>query len=125
MIQTDGLTHIQITVRDLERSIRFYTQLLGMTELRRGKHSAMLRTPGSREIFTINANPEQAEHAGKTGGVAHFGFRMRERADMAEVLEQVSRAGGSPQNHGTRGEEVYAFFNDPDGYELELWWGPG
>ena len=125
MIRTDGITHIQLAVRDLDRSIRFYTELLGMTEIRRGSSAVMLRTPGSREVFTLNANPEHVDHAGQMGGVAHFGFRMHESADMAAVLEAVSRAGGRPLTHGKRGDEVYAFFNDPDGYELELWWGPG
>jgi catechol 2,3-dioxygenase-like lactoylglutathione lyase family enzyme len=124
MIRTDGISHLQLTVRDLERSIHFYAELLGMTEIRRGKTAAMLRTPGSREVFTLNANPEHTVNAGEMGGVAHFGFRMREKADMALVLEDVARAGGRPIDHGSRGDEVYAFFHDPDGYEVELWWGP-
>ena len=56
MIRTEGITHIQLTVVDLERSVRFYTELLGMIEIRRSASAVMLRTPGSREVFTLNAN---------------------------------------------------------------------
>src|SRR5437660_963894 len=75
MFQTYGISHIQITVGDLDRSARFYQGLLGMKELRRFDHSVMMQTPGSREVITLNARPEPPLEAGRMGGIAHFGFR--------------------------------------------------
>jgi catechol 2,3-dioxygenase-like lactoylglutathione lyase family enzyme len=128
MIPTYGLTHLQITVRDLARSRRFYQELLGMREILTGTHFVMLRTPEGHDVLTLNADPRHAADAGRTGGIAHFGFRLRERRDMEEVLEQVKRAGGTPIEHGLRGKgepkELYAFATDPDGYEVELFWQP-
>ena len=128
-METYGLSHIQITVRDLERSVGFYRELLGMQILRRlGSHAVMLQTPGGREVFTINANPAHAADAGKMGGIAHFGFRLRAKADMTSILERAERAGGKALEQGTRGQgddqELYAFAADPDGYEVEIFWAP-
>ncbi len=128
MYQSYGLSHIQLTVADLERSFRFYQAMFGMQELFRvGAHVVMIQTPGSHEVVTLNANPAHADQRGQMGGVAHFGFRLREPADMAALLEAAARAGGTPIEHGTRGadkEETWAFMTDPDGYEVEVFWAP-
>ena len=128
MIKTFGLSHIQLTVRNLELSLRFYQQLLGMEELFRiGSNAVMLQTPGSNEVFTLNCNQEFNQTSGEMGGIAHFGFRLKDAIDMTELLDAVARAGGTPIEHGTRGknkEEKYAFATDPDGYEIEFFWAP-
>jgi catechol 2,3-dioxygenase-like lactoylglutathione lyase family enzyme len=127
MFQSYGLTHLQIAVRDLEKSVGFYKHLFGMKELFRvGEHMVMLQTPGSKEVITINGNPNVKEVAGKLVGVQHFGFRLREKPDFAKMQDFILNAGGTNFEHGTRGEdgEVWAFFNDPDGYDIELFWAP-
>ncbi len=124
MIQTFGVTHIQIAVKDLDRSAQFYKSFLGMKELRRFDNRAiMLQTPGSSEVFSINADPEN-ESIGQTGGIAHFGFRLREPMDMESLINTASNLGATPIEHGGTEEKgrLYAFIKDPDGYELELFW---
>jgi catechol 2,3-dioxygenase-like lactoylglutathione lyase family enzyme len=121
-IATYGLTHLQIAVRDLARSTRFYTELLGMTELRRiGARAVMLRTPGSHEVFTLNEVPERA---GAAGGMAHFGFRLRAHVDADALQRAIVAAGGAVTEQGVRGAETYVFCTDPDGYEVELFFDP-
>lgn len=95
--------------------------------MRFGENCVMLQTPGSHEVITLNADPELAKDAGKMGGIAHFGFRLSEEIEMTEVLAQVGKAGGTAIDHGRRGKnksETYAFFTDPDGYEIEVFWMP-
>ena len=55
MIKTQGLTHIHLVVRDLERSLRFYQGVFGMEErFRDGPKMVFLNTPGSPDLITLN-----------------------------------------------------------------------
>lgn len=95
-----------------------------MRELRRFDRCAMMQTPGSHEIITINAEPESPDEVGKMGGVAHFGFRLREAIEMGKILDEIVRLGGKSMSQGGSKEKgrLYAFGADPDGYEIEIFW---
>jgi catechol 2,3-dioxygenase-like lactoylglutathione lyase family enzyme len=61
MIRTQGLTHIHLVVRDLERSLRFYQGVFGMEErFRDGPKMVFLNTPGSEDLITLNEDPAAA-----------------------------------------------------------------
>lgn len=124
MFQTYGLSHLQITTSDLEKSSRFYKEMFGMKEVRRFENCIMLQTPGTNEIFTINAGPDQPKSVSKMGGIAHFGFRLREPIENEKILETVTRLGGKAVDQGGSREKgrLYAFATDPDGYEIEIFW---
>ncbi len=126
MYPSYGMTHLQLTVADLPRSMAFYGTLFGMRELFRvGDHMVMMQTPGSHEVFTLNANPATTLPRGEMGGIAHFGFRLRERPDMAAFLADAAKLGGTAHEHGQRGEgELWGFVDDPDGYGVEVFWVP-
>jgi catechol 2,3-dioxygenase-like lactoylglutathione lyase family enzyme len=112
MIETSGIDHIVLHVSDVERSKKFYTEVLGMTPYREGE----------RQVFL---------HAGSQG-VALF---MKEGAlttanDMNHLAFNV--AGGTYeslkaelQQHGVAvtgrpGEDHCIYFQDPDGHRLQL-----
>ena len=119
MVRTYGLTHIALAVRDAERSLAFYQQVIGVVPVYRDAGFIQAQTPGSRDVLVFE---EGASRAGRAGGVAHFGFRLVDPADIDVAVEAVEQAGGRVLR---RGEfcpgEPYVFFADPDGYEVELW----
>ena len=93
MIRTQGLTHIHLVVRDLERSLRFYQGVFGMEErFRDGPKMVFLNTPGSEDLITLNEDPAEARLAGVNGGVAHFGFRLAESADRDDAIARMRGA---------------------------------
>ena len=122
MVKTEGLYHIHLVVRDLERAVRFYRSVFGMQELfREGSHMVFLSTPGSRDLITLNQNPSEADRAGDNGGVAHFGFRLADQSQLQAAVEEIERAGGKLIDRGEHAPGVpYAYFTDPDGYLIEI-----
>ncbi len=120
MIRTHGLTHIAIAVRDPRRSFRFYQRVFGAVAVVRGEGFLQAQTPGSRDVIVFERNPSRA---GKAGGVAHFGFRLVDPADLDAARRAVERAGGRILSSGEFCPgEPYLFALDPDGYEVEIWY---
>jgi lactoylglutathione lyase len=116
--------HTMLRVGDLDRSVAFYTGLLGMTELRRrdvpdGKYTLVFLGYGDGAEIELTYNY----------GVAHyelgsaFGHLALGVPDIAATVEAVRAGGGKvtrepgPVKFGTT---VIAFVEDPDGYKIEL-----
>ncbi|HEV8564829.1 MAG TPA: VOC family protein [Actinomycetota bacterium] len=123
MIKTEGLTHIHLIVRDLSQSTNFYQRVFGMEEMfREGPHLIFLRTPGSRDTITLNDEPDQGDRrAGDSGGILHFGFRLKDDADLDQAVEEVLASGGKLVRSGEHAPgEPFAYVADQDGYVIEL-----
>jgi len=121
MAKTYGLTHLAIAVRDLEATLEFYTHVFDMEVMYHEQGMIQLTTPGNNDILVF----EEKEEAfiGQSGGIAHFGFRLKDPNDVEEVYRKILKAGGEIVD---KGEFVpgspYIFFKDPDGYLLEVWY---
>jgi len=122
LIRSAGLYHLHLHVADLERSLRFYTEVFGMRELfRDGPQMVFLQTPGSRDLLTLNGDPAQARHAGAGAGVDHFGFQLAPGESLDRAIAEVEKAGGKLVRRGERSAgHGYAYVTDPDGYVIEL-----
>jgi catechol 2,3-dioxygenase-like lactoylglutathione lyase family enzyme len=119
-VRTHGLTHVAIAVRDPQRSLRFYRAVLGVIPVCEREDFVQAQTPGSRDVLVFERRPR---HAGRIGGIAHFGFRLRRAADIARARAAVTAAGGKIHDTGEFVPgEPYVFFRDPDGYEVEIWY---
>jgi catechol 2,3-dioxygenase-like lactoylglutathione lyase family enzyme len=119
MVKTFGLTHVAVAVRDVDRASKFYRDVLGAVEVYRQDGFVQLQTPGTRDVLVFEAKPELA---GKTGGIAHFGFRLQDPKDIDLAARAVADAGGAVREQGEFVPgEPYLFATDPDGYEIEIW----
>jgi lactoylglutathione lyase len=121
------LLHTMIRVGDLERSIQFYTEVLGMELLRRkdypdGKFTLAFVGYGAESEnsvieLTHNWDTDAYDHGNAFGHVA------LEVDDVYKACEEIRARGGNvtrepgPMKSGTT---ILAFVDDPDGYKIEL-----
>ncbi len=121
------LLHTMLRVVDLDRSIAFYTEVLGMRLLRRNDY------PEGK--FTLAFVGYQDESAGAVLELTHnwgveayelgtaYGHIALEVPDAYAACEAIRARGGKvvreagPMKHGST---VIAFVEDPDGYKVEL-----
>jgi lactoylglutathione lyase len=121
------ILHTMLRVGDLDRSLAFYTDVLGMRELRRQDY------PDGR--FTLAFVGYASEAEGAVLELTHnwdtpaydlgngFGHIALEVDDAYAACTQIKARGGKvvreagPMKHGTT---VIAFVEDPDGYKIEL-----
>ena len=100
MIQTEGVLHFTIPVKDLDRSEKFYTEILGMEKLRRTGHMVFLRAAGKDNfVLTYSEKPIDPNPAGKHE--IHSAFRLTaDEYDRAKAFLAVARRrdlqGGGP-----------------------------
>ena len=96
-MKTYGLTHVALAVRDVKRSFKFYQQVLGIASVYEGDDSIQAQTPGTRDVLVFERSPKRA---GKTGGIAHFGFRLVKPVAVSAIVRKVQRAGGKVLRKG-------------------------
>ena len=119
-VKTRGLTHVALAVHDPQRSLQFYQAVLGVVPVYQHDDFVQAQTPGSWHVLVFERNPKAA---GKSGGIAHFGFRLQRPGDIERAKACVRAAGGTIRAHGAFVPgEPYLFFTDPDGYEVEIWY---
>jgi catechol 2,3-dioxygenase-like lactoylglutathione lyase family enzyme len=123
--KTYGLTHIAIAVTDLNQTLEFYQKIFDVEVMYHKDDFLQVTTPGAKDIIVFEkkkADPGNYR-AAKTGGLAHFGFRLRKAKDIDEMANRVKSAGGTIIDQGEFVPgEPYIFFKDPDGYNVEIWY---
>ncbi len=121
------ILHTMLRVADLERSIAFYTKVLGMKLLRRkdypkGKFTLAFVGYGSEaehSVIELTHNWDQDSYQLGTG----YGHIAVEVGDVYEATAAIAQQGctvlreAGPMNAGTT---IIAFVEDPDGYPIEL-----
>jgi catechol 2,3-dioxygenase-like lactoylglutathione lyase family enzyme len=121
MIRTWGLTHVALAVADLDRASRFYREVFGAVEVYRQPAFVQVQIPDTRDVIVFELR--DPAKVGTSGGIAHFGFRLRDPADIDAAAKAVQAAGGTVKSQGEFCPgEPYVFASDPDGYEVEIWY---
>ena len=115
--------HTRMRVSDMEQTIQFYTDVLGLEVLERkvsprGSHLAFLKVPNSEELIELTSFPPSGPVRVQED-LVHLAFQVESLDDtIASLNAQGVRITDGPtqSSSGSR----FIFIDAPDGYEIEL-----
>ncbi len=118
------LLHTRMRVNDLERSVKFYQEALGLEASRpvispRGAQLVFLKTPNSAEEIELCQMPAGAEPVRVQPDLMHLAFEVENLAAFtAELAKKGFPLSDGPTKTGSG--STIAFIDAPEGYEVEL-----
>jgi catechol 2,3-dioxygenase len=117
--------HVHLKVSDLERAIRFYSEVLGFEVMQRfGSQAAFLSAGGYHHHVGLNT----WESAGGsppplgTTGLYHVAFRYPDRASLASAYRRLIEHSVPLEGASDHGVSEALYLRDPDGNGIELYW---
>jgi len=119
-------TYVGIRVTDLEKSISFYTKILGMKVINRGKieqtkgETVALQGEEGGFVLELNYYERDSPHNTKYTvgeGLDHLAFKVD---DLDKALEEANKAGYKTLLQMKTPEGRWAYVEDPDGIWIEL-----
>lgn len=133
--------HLGIVARDLEQTIEFYSEVVGLRLTERFTYpeetvghgvtvaaGAFMRCDTNHHcisIFTLRGDIEVSERSGPGPGLHHIAFEMATPEDLIAKFRDV-RARSVPivnARRGGPGNQPRFYINDPDGNLIEFFWG--
>lgn len=121
-----NLDHVVVCVSDLERALKFYTEVLGCREERRVERIGLvqLRAGASMiDLQQVNPGPEESELISPTRNMDHFALRI-DPFDPPSLRSHLASHGIDPgevvRRYGAEGDGPSVYITDPDGNTIEL-----
>jgi catechol 2,3-dioxygenase len=113
--------HVNLTVTDLERALRFYRDIIGLRVTQRDQQSAFLAAGGYHHHVALNTwDPMATTPPAHSAGLHHFALRLPDLAALAEVVARLLRAGHPLLGATDHGVNLAVYLRDPHGNGLEL-----
>jgi catechol 2,3-dioxygenase len=126
MIKAERIGHVVLKVRDLKRSRKFYTEVLGMEVMKEISQPSIVFLANNRrdhhEVGLLEVGPQAAGPRDSDIGLLHVAFRLRSEADLRAAYKELKDNDvpiSFTVNHGIT-KSIY--FRDPDGHELEVYY---
>jgi catechol-2,3-dioxygenase len=120
------LNHAVLYVRDTERSVAFYRDVLGFQAVMAMPGAAFIQAPASTNdhdlgLFEVGAGAGPSESGRRTVGLYHLAWEVDTLAELERLAARLADTGAlaGASDHGTT-KSLYA--KDPDGLEFEVAW---
>jgi len=123
MNKVKKLLHTRYRVDDLDRTVKFYKDVLGLEEIRRsksprGSELVFLRTPGSEELIELCSFPASGPVQVQPD-LTHLAFEVDSLDDFGKHLAKLGMKYSDGPHLKPDGGGI-AFIDAPEGYEIEL-----
>ena len=117
------LLHTRYRVEDLDRTVKFYREVLGLEEVRRhksprGSELVFLKAPESEELVELCSFPASGSVVVQPD-LTHLAFEVDDLAQFEKHLERFGLK-YSDGPHLKEDGSGFAFIDAPEGYEIEL-----
>ena len=110
----NSLNHITFAVKNIEKSFKFYTKILGLKPVVKWKNGAYLRAGDTWIALNSDENVATSVRTDYT----HVAFTCSD-ADFSELKEKLKKYGSAEWSvNQSEGDSFY--FTDPDGHRLEI-----
>ncbi len=124
MIKVQGIDHAAISVKDLETSLKFYTEVLGLKITEREHNKPGIEyflDCGTSLIGLIQGRKEEGEHYLQNGGFGgnHVSFRVP-TGEFDAAVRELKKLGVTITFQKKRERSWSVYFLDPDGNKLEI-----
>jgi catechol 2,3-dioxygenase len=113
-----GLGVVHLTVRDLDRSVAFYRDALGLIELDRADETIWVGA-GHAALLALHEDPAAAA-PGRTAGLYHVALNYPDRIELGRVARRLAATRTPIQGASDHGTHEAIYLADPDGNGLEL-----
>ena len=125
MIKPDRIGHVVLKVRDIERSKKFYSEILGL-EIMKFEPAIKMAFFASNgrdhhEIAAIEVEPTAPESPAGAVGLSHVAFRLRDEAHLRAAYTELKKHGVVVVSAVDHGVTKSIYFRDPDGHLLEVY----
>lgn len=113
------VSHVQIKVSNLERSIEYYQNVIGFKVLERTEHTAALTADGKTSILSIEEVKDALPLQKGQTGLYHFAILVPTRKDLANFVQHISEINvpiGAGDHHVS--EAIYLYDSDGNGIEV-------
>lgn len=117
--------HVHLKVADIERSLKFYRDLLGFeVTMRYGTQAAFISAGGYHHHIGLNTwNSKDMPPAKEEGvGLYHTAIVYPTRKDLAFIFQRLIKANYPLTGASDHGVSEALYLNDPDGNGVELYW---
>lgn len=111
---------VTLYVANIKRSIQFYTEIIGLSVLKKADNYVTFTANGQDKLITLIEQKKTDRQIELTAGLYHFALLLPERTDLAKIVRHFMNIGlGFGSGDHLVSEAIY--LNDPDGNGIEIY----